>query len=175
MSRAVPADFGTGNLDELFPAWRSNNETCASRIVRDAFAGQLPFADYPQQAMNLIERQHGCGGIVDGWRQGLQGNVDHDAKAEERVLFQRPLGSERDGGSEAAVSYSDSAAIEDEQRLSGRHEISNLRHEFDDAVGRSGVALEAGVVDSEQNLGGAGMTNDPSWTRRGAEHAGDPG
>jgi hypothetical protein len=59
--------------------------------VRDATRVELFQADVAQEAMKLIQRQHGRSRVIDRRGQGARGDVHHDAKRKAGILFHRPL------------------------------------------------------------------------------------
>ena len=61
------------------------------------------------------------------------------------------------------------AAVEDEQRLVGRDEVADLRHELDDPVGSLRLAHQRVQVDREHDLGVTVVTHDPARRPGSAE------
>ena len=110
--------------------------------------------------MDLVDGEHGCRRVVDGRRERLQRDVGDDPEREQRILLHRPLGAERDRRLQHAVVDRGGAAVEDEQRLVGRDEITDLGHEFDHPVGPLRLAHQRVQIDGEHDLGVTGVMND---------------
>ena len=89
---------------------------------------------YISKSMNLIQRQHGGRRIVDGRRQGLVGDVHHDAKCETRILLHRALGTNGDTGTQCVGIDGTTAAAYAKQRIAPGHKIAHLRHQLDHGV-----------------------------------------
>ena len=95
--RAVEPDLAAGELHEVIPVRRTVDDAQIAGGVVDHVVVQMTPADGAQQAVELVERQHGGGGIVDGARQRLDRDVDDDAEGEGGILLDGALGAHGDG------------------------------------------------------------------------------
>ena len=92
--------------------------------------------------MELVDRQHGCGRIVNRRRQRLQRNVDNNAKCKGRILLHSALRPERDRCPQSLFGDHLCAAIKVEQGFINRDKIADLANEFDDAVRALGISYQ---------------------------------
>ena len=106
-----------------------------AEAVGDHLAAQAPPADDSQQTMHLVNGQYARRRVVDGRRQRLQRDVDHDPERKQRVLFHRPFRPECNGLAQRAIGDVGGAAVEHEQRLVAGDEVADAWHELHDAAG----------------------------------------
>ena len=86
-ARAAVTYFGTGEVHEVLPVRRPENEPQFTGFVEDLLTAELPQTNQPKQTVKLIDGEHGCRRIVDGWRQGLDGDIDQDSECKGRILL----------------------------------------------------------------------------------------
>ena len=83
--------------------------------------------------VELVDGEHGGGRVVDRGRQRLRGNVDDDPECERRVLLHGPFRPDRDGLLKIPI-VDVAASVQAKQRVSPRHEVTDLGNHFDQAV-----------------------------------------
>jgi hypothetical protein len=83
--------------------------------------------------VDLIQCEHGGRRIVDGRRQGLIGDVDHDAKGEPRVLLDRAFGAGGNARAQGVGVDGASTLAYSKQRMTAGH-VSWLHSEISKLV-----------------------------------------
>src|SRR5262245_58233900 len=132
--RAIEADFAAAQMHEILPVRSPENLAQLAGLVPDGVVVKMPPAGHAQQALQLIDGEHGGRRVVDGLRQRLDGDVDDDAKGEQGILLDGALGAERDRAPQSRLVDRAGAAIEQEEGFAHADEIAHARHEFDDPV-----------------------------------------
>ena len=156
------ADLGAGEVHVVLPLRRDEDQAQVAGLVAQDVVVQMAQAHDAQHPVQLVDRHHRGGRVVDRRRQGLDGDVDQDAQGEGRVLLHRALGAERDRGTQPLVVDGDGAAVQAKQRLVDREEVADLRHELDVAVGLAGQRHQARQVDGEHHPRRALVQHDPA-------------
>ena len=114
--------------------------------------------------MELVDRQHGCGGIVDRRRQRLERNVDDNAKGKGGILIHSAFRPERDRCPQSLFVDHPCAAIKIEQGLIDRDKITDLADEFDDAVRSLGIGYQLVKIYRKNDGRRSLMLNDTIWS-----------
>src|SRR6185437_5008643 len=99
--------------------------------------------------MNLIDSQHGRRWIVDGGRKRFRGDINNDAKGVCWILFQSTFLAHRYGAAQGLSGNTFPAVKEPEQWITGGNEVSNLWHQFDEAVCTLRESYESHVIERE--------------------------
>ena len=121
-------------MDEVIPIRRAKNDAERPGGAEDGVGAEIAPARAAQQAVKLVDGEHGGGRVVDRRGERLDRDIDEDANAEQRVLLHRALGAEDDAVAQHLVIDRRGAAVEQEERLIGADEIADLRRELDHAV-----------------------------------------
>ena len=79
-----------------------------------------------EQAVQLVERNDCCAGIIDCLRQRLDGDVHDDPERESRVLLDGALRASRNRPVQHAIVRLGGPAVQQEQRLPHRKEVADL-------------------------------------------------
>ena len=150
--RAVQPDLAAGQLDEVFPVGRAEDHARPAVGVVDHVVVQLAPADRAQQAMQLVDRQHCRGRIVDRLAERLDGDVDDD-RGRRRSHPARWCAR---GPNATAAAQALGRRAERRRRRAGTaarrcDEVADLVDELDDAVGPLGLAPQRLEIDREDN------------------------
>ena len=105
--------------------------------------------------MKLVDGEHCRRWIIDGRRQGLDGDIDQDAEGKGRILLDSTFGPERDCPSQLTVVDCACAAIQPKQRFIHRHEVAHMGDEFYHPVGMPRQRDNSIQVHGEHNPRGA--------------------
>ena len=93
--------------------------------------------------MELVNGEYGGSRIIDRRLEGLERDIDDNAKGKCRVLLHGALRSEHSGCSQRSVCDCGCAAVEIEKRFINRDEVPHLRDDLDDAVQSLRLAASA--------------------------------
>ena len=84
--------------------------------------------------MELVDRKNRSCWVIDGFGQGLDGDVDNHAERECGILLQCPFAPKRDRIPQCAFVDLVAGTANLEQRISGRNEITDARNQRDDSA-----------------------------------------
>ena len=112
----------------------------------------MPPSEHAEQPVHLVDREHRRRRIVDRRRKRLEPDIDQDPEREHGILFERPLGSEGHRRAQSFVGNRRRATVQDEQRLVGRDEVADLRHELDHTVVLPRQCNERRQIDRQHDL-----------------------
>ena len=99
-------------MHEVVPIRRPEDHPQVPGAVEDLLVVQVPLADRAQQAMKLVDGEHGGGRIVDRRRQRLDRDIDDDAKREGGVLLHGALRPEGNLSAQPALVDRAAAAVQ---------------------------------------------------------------
>src|SRR4051794_16149323 len=83
-------------MNKIFPVRRAINQPQLTSTIDLVTLRQTARSNIAQQMMNLIDSQHGRGGIVDGGRKRFRRDINDNAKRIRRILLQSTLLTESD-------------------------------------------------------------------------------
>jgi hypothetical protein len=132
--RAVLANLGYGQGEVVLPGGhRRDHSRATARAVKGA-AGQAPPGEQDQQVFDPIDDVHRRGRVIDGRREGLDGDVDQDAQRERWVLLDRAFGAEGDHAPHRALAEMPSPAVDLQDHGPGRDVIADGLRQDEQAV-----------------------------------------
>src|SRR6185437_12598931 len=99
--------------------------------------------------MNLIDSQHGRRWIVDGGRKRFRRNINNDAKGVRWILFQSTFLTHRYGVAQGVFRKTLTACKDPEERITRGDEVTNLWHQFDQAVCTYSQCLKASPIERQ--------------------------
>ena len=152
VGRPAGANLGARDVNEVLPVRRAEDHARLAGGIQHDVGPQVPPPEHAQQSLHLVDREHGRRRIVDRRRERLEPDVDQDAEGEHRILLERPLGSEGHVGAQRLVGDRRRATVQHEQRLVGRDEVADLRHELDHAVVLPRQGDERRQIDRQHDL-----------------------
>ena len=105
----------------------------------------------------MVEDLHRRRGVVDGWRQRPNGDVDHHANRERGILLDRPLHAERDHRSQTLLCFGADAvsSVHLHERRALRNEVTGGSGHDDETAMRASEASESARVDRLHGAGAA--------------------
>src|SRR5258706_195044 len=157
---AAKSDLTEPDVHEIFPVGRAENQPYALIVIHKLVGAQVAQADQAQQAVQLVDGEHGRCRIVDRRRQRLQRDIDQNAKSEQRILLDRALYTEGNQLPQPAIVDRARIAIKVEKRLINGDEVSHLGGELDDAIGALRFGYQRWHVRGQNDAGVAKMIND---------------
>src|SRR5687768_12718308 len=101
--------------------------------------------------MKLIDSQHCCCWIIYRRREGLGGDVNNNSKCIHRILLESTLRTHRDRLAQTFIIEILATLKNPEQRITRCDEVTNLRYQFDEAVGTLSHRDEAFANESKYN------------------------
>src|SRR3954462_6247685 len=146
-------------MDEIFPVWRPGDHPKRAACVSNLIVVKLPESDGPNQALQLVDGEDGGRRIVDGGRESLGGDIDHDTEGGGGSLVDDALGTEGDGAAKSAL-VDVRSAVNSKQHLVDTEEIADHRRELDHGIGFPCHELQLLDVDREDDGGLADMRHD---------------
>ena len=114
-----------------------------------------------EKPMQLIDGQDSGGRIVNRGGKCFQGDVDQNAKGEERILLQGTFGTKDNGPKKSLITYPGGVAMKVKKGLVAADKISDLRDQLDDPPCLVGLRQERVAVDCEHNFRSPGMDHGP--------------
>ena len=95
--RAIVLNFNERKFQEIFPAWRWDNQPEHALTVTKSANFQLSAAEAQEQVLELIQRLNGGRGIVNGGGKRFDGDVHNEPDGVLGILFERSFLANLDG------------------------------------------------------------------------------
>ena len=142
-------------MDEVIPIGRAKNDAESPGRAEEGVGAEIALARAPQEPVKLVDRHHGGRRIVDCRGECLDRDVDQDAEREQRILLQRALGAKDDAAAQRLFIDRLRTTMEQEERLIGSNEISDLRRKLDYPVRLLRLGDELWHIHREDDAGRA--------------------